>query len=71
MGRMKELAVWLSSCVVQHEMSDEEITTLFNQREDTSGLNDGDPWLQNQINYIRKNPDQFRELLSWKRGKDY
>ena len=71
MGRMKDFAVWLASCIVQHEMSDEEILTKFNQREDAKRIKDAEPWLKKQIGIVRKNPSQYRQLMGWQRGKDY
>ena len=71
MGRMKDFAVWLASCIVQHEMSDEEIFTKFNQREDAKRMKNAEPWLKEQIQTVRKNPNQYRQLMGWQRGKDY
>ena len=71
MGRMKDFAVWLASCIVQHEMSDEEILSKFNQREDAKKMNNAEPWLKEQIQTVRKNPNHYRQLMGWQRGKDY
>lgn len=71
MGRLKEFAVWLASCVIQHEMSDEEILSKFNQREDAKAMKNAEPWLKEQIQTVRKNPSQYRALMGWQRGKDY
>ena len=71
MGRVKEFAVWLASCVLQHEMSDEEIVSKFKQRQDGQRMKDAEPWLKGQIETVRKNPSQYRELMGWQRGKDY
>ena len=71
MGRLKDFAVWLASCVFQHEMSDEEILSKFNQREDAKRMKNAEPWLKKQIGIVRKNPNQYRELMGWQRGKDY
>ena len=71
MGRLKDFAVWLASCIVQHEMSDEEILSKFNQREDAKQMKNAEPWLKKQIGIVRKNPNQYRELMGWQRGKDY
>ena len=71
MGKVKEFAVWLSSCVFQWEMSDEEIVSKFSQREDAKRMQDVEPWLKDQIETVRKNPEQYRELMGWRRGRDY
>jgi len=71
MGHVKEFAVWLSSCIFQWEMSDEEILSKFNQREDVKRMQDAEPWLKDQIETVRKNPEQYRRLMGWKRGRDY
>lgn len=71
MGRMKDFAVWLASCIVQHEMGDEEILAKFNQREDAKRMKNAEPWLKEQIQTVRKNPNQYRQLMGWQKGKDY
>ena len=71
MSQTKAFFVWLVSCLLQHEMSDAEILSKFNQREDVKRMQDAEPWLKDQINTVRKNPAQYRELMGWRRGKDY
>ena len=71
MGRVKEFAIWLSACVFQWQMSDEEIIARFRQREDAKRIDEVEPWLKDQLKTVRENPEQFRELMGWKRGRDF
>ena len=59
MGKVKELAFWLASCVYKHGMSEREIvevTTIL--LGDEYGL-DNSSWLHRQIRYIMRNPEVF------------
>ena len=59
MGKVKELAFWLASCVYKHGMSEREIVeiaTILFVCED--GL-DYSSWLRRQVRYIKQNPEVF------------
>jgi hypothetical protein len=63
MGRMKELAMWLSESVYIRHWSDEEImTNLASLYPDIqqAGL---DIWLREQIQVVRENPELYQSMV--------
>ena len=63
MGRVKEFAAYLSEQIYQREMNDREVIAAVKYVGDDSNRDDYDPWLQEQIEVVRKNPQVYKTLV--------
>ncbi len=60
MGQMKRFTVWLSDCVYQSQMSDEDIIEVVKSLS-CDGISEVDSvWLSEQISLVRKYPPFYR-----------
>jgi hypothetical protein len=63
MGRMKELAMWLSVSVYIHQLSDKEIMTILASRYPDIQKDGLDIWLREQIKAVRENPKLYQSMF--------
>ena len=62
MGRMKELAMWLSESVYIRQLSDDEIMTILVSRYPDIQKDGFDVWLREQIQAVRENPKLYQSM---------
>ena len=63
MGRMKELAMWLSESVYIRQLSDDEIMTILAGRYPDIQKDGLDIWLREQIQTVRENPKLYQSMF--------
>jgi hypothetical protein len=63
MGRMKELAMWLSESVYIRHLSDDEIMTILASRYPDIQKDGLDIWLREQIKVVRENPNLYQSMF--------
>lgn len=63
MGRMKELAMWLSESVYSRQLSDDEIMTILASRYPDIQKDGLDVWLREQIQAVRENPKFYQSMF--------
>jgi hypothetical protein len=66
MGRMKELAMWLSESIYIHQLSDDEIMTILASRYPDIQKDGLDIWLREQIKVVRENPNIYQSMFDIK-----
>ncbi len=60
MGQMKRFTVWLSDCVYQSQMSDEDIIEVVKSLSSDKNSEVDCAWLSEQISIVRKYPHFYR-----------
>jgi len=63
MGRMKELAMWLSESVYIRQLPDDEIMTILASRYPDIQKDGLDIWLREQIQIVRDNPKLYQSMF--------
>jgi hypothetical protein len=60
MGQMKRFAAWLSNCVCQSQMSDEDVIEVVKSLSCDEISEVDSVWLSEQISLVRKYPHFYR-----------
>ena len=60
MGRVKEFAFWLASCVYERGMSDDGIVDMLRYQRDEFREDVDASWIRLQISHIRNQPEVYR-----------
>ena len=63
MGRMKELAMWLSESIYIRKLSDDEIMAILGNRYPDIQKDGFDVWLREQIQAVRENPNLYQSMF--------
>ena len=63
MGQVKRFGIWLSGCVYQLQMTDNEILSAVKPLRSDTQQEEDDQWLSEQIEVVRNHPTFYETLV--------